>query len=101
MDAVKYSKHHPSFKPEAATLPPTIDRLSGLLDRFRVRAHLFHAGALCGTTAFDAKPGRAFLHVLRRGELVVTHGNVKGLKRRVVVNEPTLMLGSTRFQCNK
>ena len=92
MDAVKYSKHHPSFKPEAATLPPAIDRLSGLLDRFRVRAHLFHAGALCGTTVFDAKPGRAFLHVLRRGELVVTHGNVKGLKRRVVVNEPTLML---------
>ena len=92
MDAVEYSKHHPSFRTEAATLPPAIDRLSGLLDRFRVRAHLFHAGALCGTTAFDAKPGRAFLHVLRRGELVVTHGNVKGLKRRVVVNEPTLML---------
>jgi AraC-like DNA-binding protein len=92
MDAVKYTKHHPPFNPKAAALPPPIDRLSGLLDRFRVRAHLFHAGALCGTTAFEAKPGRAFLHVLRRGELVVTHGNVKGLKRRVVVNEPTLML---------
>ena len=92
MDAVKYSKHHPSFRTEAATPALAIDRLSGLLDRFRVRAHLFHAGALCGTTVFDAKPGRAFLHVLRRGELVVTHGHVKGLKRRVVVNEPTLML---------
>ena len=73
-------------------MTPSIDRLSGLLDRFRVRAHLFHAGALCGTTAFEAKPGRAFLHVLRRGELVVTHGRVKGLERRVVMHEPTVML---------
>ena len=92
MGAVKYTKHYPSFNTGATTLPPAIDRLSGLLDRFRVRAHLFHAGALCGTTAFEAKPGRAFLHVLRRGELVVTHDKVKGLKRRVVVSEPTLML---------
>lgn len=52
---------------------PPIDRLSSLLERFRVRAHLFHNGPLCGTTSFAAEPGRGFLHVLRRGEMVVTH----------------------------
>ncbi|HBD39373.1 MAG TPA: AraC family transcriptional regulator, partial [Cupriavidus sp.] len=26
-------------------IEPTPDRLSGLLERFRVRAHLFHTGA--------------------------------------------------------
>ncbi len=76
----------------AAIAPPGIDRLSSLLDRFRVRAHLFHAGALCGMTAFEAKPGRAFLHVLRRGELVVTHGPAEGLTPRIVLDQPTLML---------
>lgn len=52
-----------------------LDRLGPLLDRFRVRAALFHAGALCGVTRFAAEPDRAFLHVLRRGELEVQqHG---------------------------
>lgn len=54
--------------------PPALDRLGPLLDRFRVRATLFHAGALCGVTRFAPEPGRAFLHVLRRGELQVRHG---------------------------
>ena len=53
--------------------PAPFDRLSSLLERFRVRAHLFHSGPLCGVTHFAAAPGRGFLHVLRRGEMVVTH----------------------------
>lgn len=69
-----------------------IDRLSTLLERFRVHAHLFHAGPLCGVTRFAAQPGRAFLHVLRRGELVVTHGGSrKGAARKLVLNGPTLL----------
>ena len=68
-----------------------IDRLSALLQRFRVRAHLFHNGPLCGVTHFAAQPGRAFLHVLRRGELVVKHRAKAGPPRRVVVNEPSLL----------
>jgi AraC-like DNA-binding protein len=75
-------------------LPPTapsIDRLSSLLERFRVRAHLFHAGPLCGTTHFAAKPGRGFLHVLRHGEMVVTHSSRAGVPRRLVVKEPSLL----------
>jgi AraC-like DNA-binding protein len=76
------------------TEPGGMDRLSSLLERFRVRAHLFHAGALCGVTHFDAKPGRAFLHVLRRGELTLGHrgGRAnKGLPRQRVFTEPTLL----------
>jgi len=69
-----------------------VDRLSALLERFRVRAHLFHAGPLCGVTPFAAEPGRAFLHVLRRGELEVTHRPRSGAPRRLRLSQPTLLL---------
>lgn len=75
-----------------STDTPPLDRLSSLLDRFRVRAHLFHAGPLCGVTHFAAKEGRGFLHVLRRGEMVVTHSPRAGVSRKVVVKEPSLLL---------
>ncbi|MEO8507288.1 MAG: AraC family transcriptional regulator [Betaproteobacteria bacterium] len=68
-----------------------VDRLSSLLERFSVRAHLFHNGPLCGVTHFNAQPGRAFLHVLRRGAMVVEHRLGAGLPRRVVVREPSLI----------
>jgi AraC-like DNA-binding protein len=76
-----------------ASAATVVDRLSTLLERFRVHAHLFHAGPLCGVTRFAAQPGRAFLHVLRRGELVVTHraGGRKGAARKLVLKEPTLL----------
>lgn len=69
----------------------TVDRLSALLERFRVRAHLFHTGPLCGVTHFAAEPGRAFLHVLRRGEMVVTHRPRSGAPRKVRLERPTLL----------
>ena len=68
-----------------------VDRLSGLLERFRIRAHLFHTGALCGVTHFDALPGRGFLNVLRRGEMVVRHRPRSGAVRSVKVVEPSLL----------
>jgi AraC-like DNA-binding protein len=71
--------------------PPLIDRLSSLLERFRVRAHLFHAGPLCGVTHFDAQPGRGFLHVLRRGEMALTHRAKSGAPRRIRLREPSLL----------
>lgn len=79
------------MRPPQPPLPPSVDRLSPLLDRFRVRAHLFHTGALCGTNHFAAEPGRAFLHVLRRGDMEVVHRPRSGAPRRLRVTEPTLL----------
>lgn len=76
----------------------SVDRLSALLERFRVRTHLFHAGALCGVTHFDARPGRGFLHVLRRGELVVTHRLRSGAPRKIKLNAPTLLFYPRPFE---
>ena len=76
---------------EPADTPAPLDRLSSLLERFRVRAHLFHNGPLCGVTHFDAQTGRGFLHVLRRGSMVVTHRPRQGAPRRIVINEPSLL----------
>ncbi|WP_191576136.1 AraC family transcriptional regulator [Achromobacter insolitus] len=72
-------------------MTPSLDRLSALLDRCRVRAHLFHAGPLCGLNRFAPEPGRAFLHVLRRGDMEVAHRAGSGLPRRLRVAEPTLL----------
>ena len=72
--------------------PDPVDRLSTVLEHFRLRAHLFHNGPLCGVTHFAAEPGRGFLHVLRRGEMVVTHRAGSGERRSMQVSEPTLML---------
>jgi len=67
----------------------TPDRLSALLERFRVRAHLFHTGALCGVTRFDISD-RGFLHVLREGHLTLSH-TVRGLPRSMEIREPSLL----------
>lgn len=69
-----------------------LDRLSALLEQFPVRAGLFHQGPLSGTTLFDARPGRAFLHVLRRGSMQVVHEEAgDGAPVRLAVDEPTLL----------
>lgn len=69
----------------------SLDQLSPLLERFRVRSRLFHAGPLCGVTTFDAQPGRGFLHVLRHGEMEVTHQGVGGRMERRQIDRPTLL----------
>ncbi len=71
--------------------PLDTDRLSALLDRFRIRAHMFHTGALCGLTRFEARAGRAYLHVLRQGNIDVTHKARSGAPARVRLREPTLV----------
>lgn len=68
-----------------------LDRLSGLLERFRVQAQLHYAGALCGLTHFDAHEGHGYLHVLRRGELVVSHPARCGVPERMRFDEPALL----------
>jgi len=71
-------------------LPP-VDRLSGLLERFRVRARLHHSGTLCGLHHFDAGGGHGYLHVLRRGQLKVSHPGARGVPRSMHLDEPTLL----------
>ena len=81
----------PTDHPQRSPSPAPLDRLSPLLERFRVRAHLFHNGPLCGVTHFAAAPGRGFLHVLRRGEMVVTHQPQAGPPERLEVCKPSLL----------
>lgn len=70
--------------------PTPVDRLSSLLERFKVRARLFNHGPLCGVTPFPAVPGRGFLHVMRQGTMELRHGAATALPRRLAVTEPTL-----------
>lgn len=67
------------------------DRLDALLERFRVRTRLFHSGPLCGVTTFAAQPGRGFLHVLREGEMEITHRDATGELVRTRVDRPSLV----------
>lgn len=92
MGVMKSSKVNLSSKSEPAGAEAGVDRLSTLLERFHVRASLFHAGPLCGRSTFEAQPDRAFLHVLRRGRLQIKHEPNTGAPRHVVVDEPTLLL---------
>lgn len=89
---MKSRKVDPSSNRPGTDGAEALDRLSTLLDRFHVRASLFHAGPMCGRTTFEAQPDRAFLHVLRRGRLQIEHSRHVGAPRRVVVDEPTLLL---------
>ncbi len=69
-----------------------IDRLSGILERFRVQAQLHHTGALCGLSHFDACDGHGYLHVLRRGTLEVSHPGAHEVPASLRLDEPSLLL---------
>ena len=63
------------------------DRLSALLQRFELRARVFHSGALCGVARFDDGAGVGHLHLLRRGPLRVTTPS----GQRSTVREPSVL----------
>jgi AraC-like DNA-binding protein len=63
------------------------DRLSALLQRFELRARVFHSGALCGVAEFDGGAGVGHLHLVRRGPLGVT--DAQG--RHNIVSEPSVL----------
>jgi AraC-like DNA-binding protein len=63
------------------------DRLSALLQRFDLRARVFHSGALCGIADFDGGTGVGHLHLVRRGPLGLTDT----LGRHSVVSEPSVL----------
>ena len=64
-----------------------MDRLDALLQRFSVRARVFHSGSLCGVHDFAPEPGVGQLHLLRRGRVDVTHGNTPA----TIVEVPSLL----------
>lgn len=70
---------------------PPLDRLSGLLEHFRIRAQLHHSGTLCGINHFDAREGHGYLHVLRHGQLEVSHPESREVSRMMHFDEPTLL----------
>jgi AraC-like DNA-binding protein len=71
----------------------TLDHLAPLLDHFKVRARLFHAGPLCGSSHYGAGAGVGFLHVLRAGTLEIVHpAGEHALPARLHLTEPTLLL---------
>lgn len=63
------------------------DRLSALLQRFELHARVVHSGTLCGSADFDGSTGAGYLHLVRRGPLLLTdpHG------RRSTVDEPSVV----------
>ena len=63
------------------------DRLSALLQRFELRASVFHAGALGGLSRVEERHGTGHLHLLRQGTLVMTDAHAKV----TVVDEPSVL----------
>lgn len=64
-----------------------IDRLASLLEHFSVKAHLFHAGTLCGSHLLQANATMGQLHLIRHGTITVFHGADK-----VHIDRPSLLL---------
>lgn len=56
-----------------------------------MRTRLFHTGPLCGVTTFAAQPGRGFLHVLRHGQMDLTHQGAGGRLEKAHIDEPTVL----------
>lgn len=52
----------------------SVDRLDALLQRFSLRARMFHSGPLCGRHDFAASEGLGQLHLVRRGPVRARHG---------------------------
>lgn len=64
------------------------DRLEALLERFSVRAQLFHSGAICGINEIAPEGDSGQLHLIRHGKLDVIHGGHAALH----IAEPSLLL---------
>lgn len=61
-----------------------MDRLQALLQRFSVRAQMFHSGPLCGIHDFESDSGQ--LHLVRRGPVEVRH-----VGQTLTVDAPSLL----------
>ncbi|MCB1606405.1 MAG: AraC family transcriptional regulator [Xanthomonadales bacterium] len=72
------------------------DRLSAILDRFELRARVFHSGHLCGAVDFDGADHSGHLHILRSGTLHIDQPGSAAIE----LDQPTLLFyaGSTPHQ---
>jgi AraC-like DNA-binding protein len=68
-----------------------VDRLSTLLERFRVRTRMSFSGPMCGKHVFAETANKAYLHVLRGGSMEIRHPGAKGVPTRIKLDEPTLI----------
>lgn len=64
------------------------DRLEALLERFSVRAQLFHSGTLCGINDLAPQADTGQLHLVKRGAVTVSHPGLADLR----VTVPSLLL---------
>ncbi len=70
---------------------PSLDRLSALLNRFSLSAHLIAATRLPFSRTYGDAGTAGHLHVLQSGELDVHHPAGTGLPARLSLREPTLL----------
>jgi AraC-like DNA-binding protein len=64
-----------------------MDRLAPFFERFALSAQMFYSGQLCGISP-NLNEQAAYLHVLRKGTLTVTHPNA----RQLVIDTPSILL---------
>ena len=64
------------------------DRLEALLKHFSVSAQMFHAGTLCGINDPAPEDGTGQLHLIRQGDVSVSHHGASDLR----ITSPSLLL---------
>ncbi|WP_219211730.1 AraC family transcriptional regulator [Variovorax boronicumulans] len=65
-----------------------VDRLEALLAHFSVTANVFQTGALCGISDLSDRGSCGHLHLVRSGEVGVSHGGAEVLR----ITQPSLLL---------
>lgn len=68
-----------------------LDRLSALLERFRVRTRMSFTGPMCGKHVFAHEANKAYLHVLRSGSMEIRHPSAKAVPVRIKLDEPSII----------
>ncbi|HEU0307354.1 MAG TPA: AraC family transcriptional regulator [Lysobacter sp.] len=64
------------------------DRLESLLARFSMRAQMFHSGNLCGINDLEPDGDSGQLHLIRQGQVDVSHGGKVALR----IATPSLLM---------
>jgi AraC-like DNA-binding protein len=68
-----------------------VDRLSTLLERFRIRTRMSFSGPMCGKHVFAQESNKAYLHVLKSGSMEIRHPRAKQVPTRIKLDKPSLI----------